>query len=393
MLTLHLVFRLSTLDKVLVQGHNSAYKEPLNCILWNTFNLQWQKNSTYELQFTAYNNGSIGYELLGIEGSVFFDGQEYVIKNLEPDFTDGFETNQITATHIYNEISRIRQRNTRAGELTYLPKDVLAYYLAGNTQGFTYETIGTFDSQQITDLGNSSGADMLSTITDTWTDCVIYPDNKNIRVYSADAFAQNLGNRVDYANDTTEIDIQYDSTELVNQLWVSGKEKDSDSDSDTTSYYFAPHLVTDQASVDSWGLHPGDDLSDDRFTISADMDAYALTQMTPDPTLEVDATMSENGKPVAGEMRRLEIRQTGYITNLQVDAYTWYPFDETQQTSLTLNSTGKNILDYQASKSTQLTKELINIKNSITNISSGSSGSGDTKFTWTSTEVSAFDNS
>ncbi|WP_162204137.1 hypothetical protein [Lacticaseibacillus pantheris] len=48
----------------------------------------------------------------------------------------------------------------------------------GNSLGYTYDVQGTFDNQQITDLGNGSGSDMLSKIVETWPEAVIYPDNK-----------------------------------------------------------------------------------------------------------------------------------------------------------------------------------------------------------------------
>lgn len=347
----------------MVKGLHSTLKEPLNCILWNTFESDWELNATYQLQFTCYDDQSVGYSLIDSESSIFFDGQEYIVKQCLPDFSGGIEIKQVIAIHVYNEVQRVRQYKIKTGTLTYSVSDVLSFYLSGNAMGFTYAVVGSFAKAQLTDLGNESGKDMLSKIISTWPEAVIFPDNKKINVYSLAAFTKNYGARIDYLRDTTEIKLTYDSTNIVNQVKVFGKTKDSDNEnSDVEEYYFPPHFVTNQESVNKWGLHQGEDVSDERFTDSAAIDKYALTQLTPEPSLTIDATYSETDKPIAGEQRRLEIRKTGYVTSVQVMAYVWYPFDKTQPTQLTLNNTAKTILDYQKNTNNQLNKAIADQK-------------------------------
>ncbi|MDA5386531.1 prophage endopeptidase tail family protein [Loigolactobacillus backii] len=360
-LILLLVSRLFILLKILVKGLNSADKEPLNCVLFNSFQVQWEKNSTYQLQFTVWDDKSEAYEMLDVESSVFFDGQEYIVKTNEPDIIGGIETKQMTCMQIYNEVSRVRQRNTNTGDKTYSVMDVLNFYFKGNTYGFTYQVIGTFDNQVITDLGNSDGKDCLSKILDTWPTAIIFPDNKNIRVYSDDAFKQNLGNRLDYPNNSNEVKLTYDSQTIVNQVKAFGKTKDNDSDdgnTNTTSYYFNPITVSDDDSISKWGLHIGDDISDERFTDANSMQAYAKTQLQPDPDLTIEVIATENIRPVAGEMRRLEVRNKGYVTNVQTVSYTWYPFDPSQGTDIVMNNTEQTILDYQRSTRNEINKAI-----------------------------------
>lgn len=331
--------------------------EHLACILNSSFQTNWEQNNTYQLQFTAYDDKSVAYDSIDAESSIYFDGQEYIVKQCLPYFSSGVATKKVTAIHIYNEVSRIRQRTIKTGTITYSINDVLAFYLSGNSLGFSYQVIGSFDKTQITDLGNSNGKDMLSKIVSAWPTAVIYPDNKVIRVYSSDAWAKNNGNRIDYLNNASEVKQTYDSSSITNQAMVYGKTKESDN-TDVTEYYFPPHLVSNQDSINKWGLHPADDIPDDRFTDSGAMDRYALTQLIPEPTLTIDVTYDGNEKPIAGELRRLEIREASFVTNVQVVAYTWYPLDETQATQLTLNNTAKTILDYQNSHK-QVLKETI----------------------------------
>lgn len=344
--------RLSTLDsndKILVKGLHSAYVEPLRSVLFNTFNINVENNSQWQLSFTAYDDGSVAFNMLSVESSIWWDGQEYIIKQFQPDHANGFTTFQVTATHVGYEVSRIRQRETKTGTLTYTVDDVLSFYLKGNSLGFTWQVIGKFDKEQITDLGNSSGKDMLDKIVSTWPDAIFYPDNKNIRIYQHDSIAKNKGNRIDYLHDTPEIKFSYDSTSIVNQVMASGKQKENNSDSDEAEYYFKPFLVTNDESVSQWGLHPGEDVSDEHFTDKNAMKAYALSQLSPQPTLSIEVTRSTNEKPALCEIRRVENRKDNFVTTVEIVAYTVYPLDKSQPTSITLNNRASTILDYQRS--------------------------------------------
>lgn len=314
-----------------------------------------EENSQWQIQFTAYDDGSLAFNMLSVESSVWWDNQEYIIKQFDPDYANGFTTYQVTATHVAYEVSRIRQRNVKTGTLTYSINDVLSFYLLGNSLGFTWQVIGNFGKDQIKDLGNDSGKDMLDKIVSTWPDAIFYPDNKNIRIYQHDSLAKNLGNRIDYLHDTSEIKLTYDSTNIVNQVMAYGKTKDN---SDTTTYYFEPFLVTDQNSVNEWGLHPGDDVSDERFTDANAMKTYATTQLAPEPTLSIETTDLSNEVPVLSEIRRLEIRNFSFITEVEVVQFTYYPLDNSQPTSIMLNNRAKTILNYQSSKQKALQKAL-----------------------------------
>ena len=306
--------------------------------------------------------------MLDVESSVFFDGEEYIVKQSSVIAQGGFTTKQITATHVYNEVVRIRQRNVNAGIKTYSVDDVLSYYLKGNQLGFTWEVHGNFDKLEITDLGGNSAKDGLSKITETWPNAVIYPTNKVIRVYESESFHKYLGGRIDYLHDTSDVQLESDSTEIVNQVMAIGKQKDG-GDSDKPSYYFEPFLVTNQDSVNKWELRPGEDVSDDRFTDKAAMEKYVLSQMAAEPSLSITITSDVNQKPTPGEMMRLEVRPMSFVTYVEVVGYTWYPLDKTQKNSITLNNSARTILDYQKRNNSSLAKVIKKQKDSIKGVS------------------------
>lgn len=70
---------------------------------------EWSKNSTFQLTFSVFDYDSALYDPLDVESSIVLEGQEYIVKNC----VENFDTNtkNITAWHVYNEISRIYKRS------------------------------------------------------------------------------------------------------------------------------------------------------------------------------------------------------------------------------------------------------------------------------------------
>ncbi|WP_057738165.1 phage tail protein [Liquorilactobacillus uvarum] len=343
-------------DKLIVQGLNSAYKEPLKSVFFNSFYIQPSLNESWQLQFTAYDDKSIAFNMLDVEASVFWDNQEYIIKQIVPDHADGFTTVQVTCSHVGYEVARIWQHSIKTGTLTYSVDDVLSFILGGNSEGFTWQVIGSFSKDQITDLGNCSGKDMLSKIISTWSDAIFWPDNKNIRIYQHDALVKDLGHRLDYLHNTRELKLTYDSTSgIVNKMRCVSVEKDS-SDSNNPTYWFDPFYVTDDASIARYGVRDGGDVSDDRFHDAASMKTYGISQLAPEPALTIEVTQDGNDEPTFMETTRLENRQDGYVTNVEVASYQYYPLDSGTPTTITLNNTAKTILNYQRNQAKKLTE-------------------------------------
>lgn len=338
----------NTKDKLLVQGLHSANIEPLNSFLLETLTIQVEQNSSFQLSFTAYDDGSIAFNMLSVEASIYWGNDEYIVKQLAPSYSQNLTTYEVTAVHAGYDIARIRQREVKAGTHTYSVNDVLAYYLKDNKLGYTWQVIGNFAKKQITDLGNGSGKDMLDQIVKTWEDAIFYPEKRVIRIYQHDVFSRNIGNRIDYIHDTPEIRMSYESTNIVNQVKATGKEKEQGGSSDKTEYYFEPFLVEDKASIKKWGVHPGDDVSDDRFTNKKAMETYAKSQLSPEPTLSIEVTQQLDERPRLGEIRRLENRKDGFVTEVEIVGFTHYPLNRRADT-ITLNNRAKTILDYQRS--------------------------------------------
>lgn len=288
-------------EKVTVRGVGRTETEPLNCIDPDSFYVDWEANSAWSIQFTARDDGSFAYSMLDAQASLFFDGQEYIIKQAEPDTSGRVNTIEVVATHVYFELSRIRKYKTYidpadAGKQTdvkvygstqndndnsgddsgddddpnaqktettttegntttkttvtktdetkedsdenqveYHIEDVLKHWIDGNQLGFSYQVIGDFPTARLEELADGSGTDMLSKITEAWPNAVIYPDNRNIRVYAQDQFYKDYGNRLDYPNNMTEVKWTFDSTSLTNEVMCIGGKYSIETEVDTST--------------------------------------------------------------------------------------------------------------------------------------------------------------
>lgn len=293
-------------NKVKVRGVGRTEVEPLNCIDPDSFYVDWEINSAWSIQFTAHDDKSFAYSMLDAQASLFFDGQEYIIKQAEPDTSGKVNTIDVVATHVYFELSRIRKYKTYIdpadadkqtdvkvygstqqdddssggddsgnddsgdddpnvqktvtsttngntttkttvtktdetkedsdeNQVEYHIEDVLKHWIDGNQLGFSYQVIGDFPTAQLEELADGSGTDMLSKITEAWPNAVIYPDNRNVRVYAQDQFYKDYGNRLDYEHNTTEFKWSYDSTSLTNEVMCIGGKYSIETEVDTST--------------------------------------------------------------------------------------------------------------------------------------------------------------
>lgn len=219
--------------KVKIRGLQGDEDVPLTCFFRNSFTLTYADNETNQITFTAYNDGSPSWDRIAVESTVTFNDQPYMIKTVSPKLSDS-DTVDVTAIHYINsELTRVVQPNVNTGTITYTVDKVCSFFLNDpqiNPFGFNYHIYGSFDKQQIENLGNCSAKDMISKILDTWPGTIIYPEGKTIGIWSQDAWRanKNFQRRIDYIRDTSDITMNSDSTDIVNKILCIGATKDAD---------------------------------------------------------------------------------------------------------------------------------------------------------------------
>lgn len=350
-------------DKIIVK--NKDYAEPLNSVLIDSFQVTKTVNQAWQLQFNAYDDKSVAFSLLQAQNSILWRGQEFLIKQIQPTYANSLNTTQVTATHIGYEVQRVFQHNVNTGTKTYSVNDVLSFYLNGNSFGYTWEVQGNFDNQQIENLGNSNGQDMLSKITSTWSNAIIGFDNKKIIVYNSDNYYQDKGNVITYLGNTNQVQLTYDSTNLVNKLYCISDNGDDNKPA------FNPFYVTDDESIKKYGVYEGQPVSDNRFNNADAMRQYAQSQLQPEPSLSIQVQFNANNEDIdTGEIRTLIIPELNLTTKVTVTQVTLYPLSNTQQSQAQLDNTAKTILNYNNSLHNALSGHVDTTTNINTTISS-----------------------
>jgi hypothetical protein len=354
--------------------------------------------------------------MLTVQNMVEIDGQWFVIKQCEPDYSGGIGTTAVTLQHISGEISRMHiygsdpvdwgqyshtgnsnvslevPDSTETVAQSVSPGDILNAFFGGDNGknwNITYQVIGSFNNAMVeSPYAAGSGKDAISRILGAWPSAVFWPDNLNLRIYSHDEFYKDYGHRFDYLHDTSEVQLQYDTTDMTNAARLVGATQESGGDSQST-YYFAPFYFVDEESRKRWGLFVGDDITSDTITDKEQMKAYAESQFKANPDFTLQLTVDPGKEIVEGDMVHLEIRPADYVTKVGLVGYQKYPYSHTQSSTVTLNSNAANILDFQRSQQTNLSRLQEQTKSLIIS----STNRDDSNNAWNETEVKAFDDS
>lgn len=323
-----------------VKARNSTQVEPMSCLIFNSFEYDVQVNTQRQISFVASDDHSLAYRLIQENNLVEFDGQDYIIEQINRGYVNGYATVSVTALHIYTDSNRIIKYEQNSGVKTYSVQDVLNFYFSGNRLGFTTQVVGDFPRKQIEGLGGNSAFEGLAKIVSTWPDAVIDHDNKKIVVYQHSQKVKHRGNRLSYGHNSDNISLSTDISQMINSYYVEGGRDNKDKP------YFPAHLVKDEASIAKYGEWPGGILSDDRFHNAHDMDNYARSHFILDPPLNITVDYKGHEQPTLNELKRFEIIESGYVTDVEVVGYSCFPYDPSQTTKVTLNSLRKTILDY-----------------------------------------------
>ncbi|KRN77501.1 prophage endopeptidase tail family protein [Weissella minor] len=340
---------------VKVKTRDGTHIEPIQSIVLPSFQYDEQVNTQRQISFVAKNDYSFGYSLIQENNLIEFDGQEYIIQQLDRNFVNGYPTVNVTASHIYTDCHRIMQYKQNEKAQSYSVQDVLNFYFANNRLGFTTKVVGSFSKKKIEGLGGDSAFDGLGKIVSSWPDAVVTQDNKHIVIYQHSERTKHLGKRLSYGHNSDNIQLNTDISSIINSFYVvggtkeekvtTGNSKNKKTETKTVPF-FPPHIVKDEKSIAKYGEWSGGILNDERFHDAKAMDDYAKGKFVLEPPLTITLDYKGGERPIINELKRLEILETGYVTDIEVVGYSWHPFDDGQVTTVTLNSLRKTSLEY-----------------------------------------------
>lgn len=331
--------------KLIVRSKDQGKQLPITSLDFSSFTTTWEKNSSYQLAFTAYDDGGLAFNLLLIENSLIWDGQEYIIKQATDSYSSGVHSVQVTATHVYYQLNNRRQYDVNKGDVSFTLESALSFLFAP-TNDYGYVLHGDFGSSHtLTDFGNCSITDGISTLSSSFGIYAVVPDNHVVHLYSKANWVKDTNKAYYYRHDTSEVSLQYDSTGIVNRVQVV---------STNEVKQFDPFYVTDDDSIKEWGIHDGERVENDKDNNTGANIATANRMMVPQPSIALTVnTLAENIEK--GELWTLVIPENGIQTKVQVVSITDTPFlPNTKQVSL--NNTRQNFLDTFNARDQELTK-------------------------------------
>ncbi|KMK52934.1 Prophage endopeptidase tail [Fructobacillus sp. EFB-N1] len=318
----------------MVRSRDQTTTVPVPSLDFSTLQTTWEKNSSYQIAFTAYDDESLAFSLLTVENSVFWAGQEYIIKQSTDGYSGGVHTVQITATHVFYQLNNRRQNTVQKGDVSYTIQSALQF-LTGEITGYSFNVVGNLNSSHtITDFGNCSITDGLSTIASTFNVYAIVPDNYTVNLYSEANWTNDVGRQFFYRNNTSDVQLQYDSSGIVNRVQVV---------STNETPQFDPFYVTDDDSIKQWGIRDGERVENDKNNNTGPNIASAKAKMVTVPNLTLTVKVQENDVHM-GDIWTLVIPENGITTKLQVVSIVDTPFLKNNM-QVTLNNTKQNFLD------------------------------------------------
>ena len=232
---------------IIVTDFNNKMSELLLDFAYDTFDYEYERNSSRQISFTAYKttkNEDV-FNMLQNEAFIDYQGQRYVIKDATASYNGLVFTKEITAFHIMYEfqnhfVSKDITSEELNDEVTDDETDTLMsldqylnFIFKDNKLGYSYKIIGNFNkSLPVTDLGDKNGIEHLIEGSEIF-DYIFFADNKMIHIYDHTTFYNLTEKVVRYRYNNDEVKATVDTKELKTFIKGYGKKK---SKSETKNY-------------------------------------------------------------------------------------------------------------------------------------------------------------
>ncbi|WP_447299531.1 phage tail protein, partial [Enterococcus faecium] len=251
---------------IFIQDYEKTKKEILTDYDKSTFTENWQENETWEISFTIVKTkfNELAFDLVDYENSVFFNGQEFIVKQMGVSAEGAAITKTVTATHIYYTMQDGFQYDTITG--TRSINQLLAHVFKPDNRGFTWNVVDPnkkFLPVEQENFGNGNYLKLVEEILKDY-DAIVIPDNKNLTFFPRSEYGKKTEEQIRYKYNTDSVKFDIDTLNLKTQIKGFGKKKEDD------TYYFTPITYTSKQS-EKWGIRVQSPVSDDRYTVSGNM--------------------------------------------------------------------------------------------------------------------------
>ncbi|EME3178458.1 phage tail protein [Enterococcus faecium] len=323
---------------IFIQDYEKTKKEILTDYDKSTFTENWQENETWEISFTIAKTkfNELAFDLVDYENSVFFNGQEFIVKQMGVSAEGVAITKTVTATHIYYTMQDGFQYDTITG--TRSINQLLAHVFKPDNRGFTWNVVDPnkkFLPVEQENFGNGNYLKLVEEILKDY-DAIVIPDNKNLTFFPRSEYGKKTEEQIRYKYNTDSVKFDIDTLNLKTQIKGFGKKKEDD------TYYFTPITYTSKQS-EKWGIRVQSPVSDDRYTVSGNMLERLKQDLQDYPTITGTVTMKWRVEPNKGDYVAFVYEPLGVNTYIQVVGIKTYPAIPNKPPEITLSNTKKTM--------------------------------------------------
>ncbi len=323
---------------IFIQDYEKTKKEILTEYDKSTFTENWQENETWEISFTIVKTkfNELAFDLVDYENSVFFNGQEFIVKQMGVSAEGAAITKTVTATHIYYTMQDGFQYDTITG--TRSINQLLAHVFKPDNRGFTWNVVDPnkkFLPVEQENFGNGNYLKLVEEILKDY-DAIVISDNKNLTFFPRSEYGKKTEEQIRYKYNTDSVKFDIDTLNLKTQIKGFGKKKEDD------TYYFTPITYTSKQS-EKWGIRVQSPVSDDRYTVSGNMLERLKQDLQDYPTITGTVTMKWRVEPNKGDYVAFVYEPLGVNTYIQVVGIKTYPAIPNKPPEITLSNTKKTM--------------------------------------------------
>lgn len=323
---------------IFIQDYEKTKKEILTEYDKSTFTENWQENETWEISFTIVKTkfNELAFDLVDYENSVFFNGQEFIVKQMGVSAEGAAITKTVTATHIYYTMQDGFQYDTITG--TRSINQLLANVFKPDNRGFTWNVVDPnkkFLPVEQENFGNGNYLKLVEEILKDY-DAIVIPDNKNLTFFPRSEYGKKTEEQIRYKYNTDSVKFDIDTLNLKTQIKGFGKKKEDD------TYYFTPITYTSKQS-EKWGIRVQSPVSDDRYTVSGNMLERLKQDLQDYPAITGTVTMKWRVEPNKGDYVAFVYEPLGVNTYIQVVGIKTYPAIPNKPPEITLSNTKKTM--------------------------------------------------
>lgn len=331
---------------LIIRNYEKTNEEILVGFEKDSFYENWQKNETWEIAFTATNSSvqKEVFDLIEYESSVFFDGQEFIIKEMNHNAVGYLIIKQVVATHIYYTIQDGYQYNTVTGKRSI--SQLLAHVFNAGNRGFTWEVIDPnkkFLTVEQEKFGNGNYLKLINEILSDYN-AVVIPNNKHLTFYPSSEYGQKTEEQIRYKYNTDEVSFDIDTYSLKTQIKGYGKLKEgvNADDSKDSDYVFTPITYT-SSEADKWGIRIQDPVEDERYTVAGNMLERLKNDLQDYPSISGSVTLKWKINPNKGDYVPFIYEPLNINTYIQIVGIKKYPAIPNKPPEVILSNTKKTM--------------------------------------------------